>query len=74
MRYFAVRFGRFDQVPKLWVLLQNFVLFDRKVGPVEKVFERIFIQNPVNQHAQLIPFKINAVIRGYRIYTILQNL
>ena len=56
------RFGRFDQFPEFRILLKRLVFGDRQIRAVEKIFEAVFIQNAIHNHAELVPLKVNAII------------
>ena len=55
-------FGGFDQFPKFWICLKRFVLAGLQAGTEQKVLERVAAENAVDEHAQFMPFKIDAII------------
>ncbi len=55
-------FGGFDQFPKLRIFLQRGVLAGLQAGTEQKILERVAAENPVDEHAQFVPFKIDAII------------
>src|SRR6266446_4699654 len=59
---FLLGLGRFNQIPKLRVLLEGFVFFDGQGGTVEEIFEGIFAEDAVDDDAQFVPLEINAIV------------
>ena len=61
-----LRLGRslcgFDQFPELWVFLERRVLAGFQAGTEQKILERVAAEDPVDEHAQFVPFKIDAII------------
>lgn len=60
--HFGGRFCRFDQFPEFGILLKSFVLAGFQAGTEQKILERVPAENAVDEHAQFVPFKIDAVI------------
>ena len=54
--------GRFDEFPEFGVLLERLVFGDGKIGAIEKIFERVFAHDAIDEHAELVAFKVDAVI------------
>ena len=54
--------GGFDQFPKLWIFLKCFVLAGFQAGTEQEIVERVAAENAVDEHAQFVPFKIDAII------------
>jgi hypothetical protein len=56
------RFGRLDHLPELGILLQGFVLLDLQAGAIEKILERVAMQDAMDEHAEFMALKINPVV------------
>ena len=54
--------GHFDQFPELGIFLEGFVFGALEAGPEKEILERMPAENPVHEHAQVVTFKIDAVI------------
>lgn len=59
---FHGRGGGFNQLPELRVLLQRLVLLHLESGTVEKVLERVAVEDAMDQEPQFVPLEIDAVI------------
>jgi len=61
-----LRLGRslcgFDQFPELGIFLKRFVLAGFQAGAEQKILERVAAENPMHEHAQFVPFEIDAII------------
>jgi hypothetical protein len=55
-------FCGFYQFPEFGIFLKCFILADFQTGSEQEIFQRMPAQNPVNDHAQIVPLKIYAVI------------
>lgn len=54
--------GRFDQFPKLRILLQRFVFLHFQPGPEEKVFQRMTVEDPVNKESKFVTLEIDPIV------------
>jgi len=61
LRFFGAP-SSFNHFPKLGIFLQGFVLAGFQTGTEQKILERMTAENPVDEDAQLMPLKIDAVI------------
>src|ERR1051325_2188551 len=57
----ALRCG-FDEFPEFRILLKRLVFGNRKIRTIEKVFERVFIHDAIDQYAEFVTFEIDTVI------------
>jgi hypothetical protein len=55
-------FGGFDELPEFRIFLQGFVLAELEAGAEKEILERVPAQDAVDEHAELVALKINAVI------------
>lgn len=63
MRLAGGRLGFLDQLPEFRIFLQRPVLAAGQLVAVEKISQLFFrVQNPVDQHPEVVPFKIHPVV------------
>src|SRR6266550_3866233 len=61
-RLFLRHFRRLDEFPEFWIFLKRLIFADLDAGTEEKILERVPAQDAVDEHAELVAFKINAVV------------
>ena len=54
--------GGLDQVPKLGVLLEGLIFADGKIRAEEKIFERVFAEDSVDDEAEIVALEVDAVV------------
>ena len=63
MRLAGGRLGFLDQLPEFRIFLQRPVLASGQLVAIEKVAQLFFrVQNPVDQHPEVVPFEIHTVV------------
>ena len=54
--------GGFDEFPEFRILLKRLVFGNREVRAIEEIFERVFVHDAIDQHAEFVSLEINSII------------
>src|SRR5581483_4986835 len=54
--------GGFNHLPEFRVFLKNFIFARREAGAEEEIFESVAAEDAMDDHAEVVPLEINAII------------